>query len=303
MSAISLQGRVAIITGAGRGLGRAYALAFAERGARIVVNDLGSDVDGSGASPIVAEEVAALIRSEGGEAIADCSDVADVGGGRSIVQKALNAFGRLDIVVNNAGICRDRPFEQTTLADFELNWRIHVGGHVNVTSAAWPIMLKQRYGRIIATASGAGLFGLRNQSAYSSAKGAIHGLMRTLSIEGADHGILVNCVCPGGYSRMHAAAFTDPAVLAMMREAMPPELVAPAVVWLASDDCRVTGHELSVWSGRVARVVVGTGVGHFDRRLSAEIIRDQWDKITAAEGLYEARDGIDDVAHWRASMV
>jgi NAD(P)-dependent dehydrogenase (short-subunit alcohol dehydrogenase family) len=302
MGAISLKGRVAVITGAGRGLGRAYALAFAERGAQLVINDLGSGVDGSGSCSAVAEEVAALIRANGGQAVAESSDVGDSGGGRAIVQRALDAYGRLDIVVNNAGICRDRPFEQTTLEDFELNWRIHVGGHVNVTRAAWPIMVRQGHGRIIATASGAGLFGLRNQSAYSSAKGAIHGLMRTLSIEGAAHGILVNCVCPGGFSRMHEAAFTDPAVLAMMRDAMPPELVAPALIWLASDECRVTGQELSVWSGRVARVVVGTGSGLFDRQLSPERIRDEWGRITAVDGLYEARDGVDDVVHWRELM-
>ncbi len=302
MGAISLKGRVAVITGAGRGLGRAYALAFAERGAQLVINDLGSGVDGSGSCSSVAEEVAALIRANGGQAVAESSDVAESGGGRAIVQRALDTFGRLDIVVNNAGICRDRPFEQTTLGDFELNWRIHVGGHVNVTSAAWPIMVRQRHGRIIATSSGAGLFGLRNQAAYSSAKGAIHGLMRTLSIEGADHGILVNCICPGGFSRMHEAAFTDPAVLAMMRDAMPAELVAPAVIWLASDDCRVTGQELSVWSGRVARVVVGTGDGLFDRQLTPERIRDEWSRIAAVDGLYEARDGVDDVLHWRELM-
>jgi NAD(P)-dependent dehydrogenase (short-subunit alcohol dehydrogenase family) len=302
VAAISLKGRVAVITGAGRGLGRAYALAFAERGAQLVINDLGSGVDGSGSCSSVAEEVAALIRANGGQAVAELSDVADSGGGRAIVQRALEAFGRLDIVVNNAGICRDLPFEQTTLEDFELNWRVHVGGHVNVTRAAWPIMVRQGHGRIIATASGAGLFGLRNQCAYASAKGAIHGLMRTLSIEGADHGILVNCVCPGGFSRMHEAAYTEPAELAMMRDAMPADLVAPAVIWLASDDGRVTGQELSVWSGRVARVVVGTGNGLFDRQLSPERVRDEWDRIAAVDGLYEARDGVDDVVHWRELM-
>jgi NAD(P)-dependent dehydrogenase (short-subunit alcohol dehydrogenase family) len=160
-------------------------------------------------------------------------------------------------------------------------------------------MVSQRYGRIVTTGSGAGLFGLRNQSAYAAAKGAIHGLTRTLAIEGADHGILVNCICPGAYSRMHEAAFSDPATLAAMREAMPAELVAPAVVWLASDECQANGQELSVWSGRAARVVVGTGRGLCDRALSPEMIRERWNRIESNDGLYEARDGIDDVMHWR----
>jgi NAD(P)-dependent dehydrogenase (short-subunit alcohol dehydrogenase family) len=265
----------------------------------VVANDLGVEVDGSGSSPAVAQEVVNLIRSSGGEAVADCNDVSCAEGGRALVQRALDVYGRLDIVVNNAGICRDLPFAKTTLADFELNWRIHVGGHVNVIGPAWPIMVEQKYGRIIATASGAGIFGMRNQAAYASAKGAIHGLMRTLAIEGAEHGILVNCVCPGGYSRMHEAAFLDPEVRRMMREAMPAELVAPAVVWLASDSCRVSGQELSVWSGRVARVVVGTGRGLYDRELTAEKLAANWLQVSSTDGLYEPSDGIDDVVHWR----
>jgi len=302
MTSISLHDKVAVITGAGRGLGRAYALAFAERGARVVVNDLGSDVEGSGSSAAVAEEVVDLIRSQGGDAVADCHDVASADGGVALVRRALDAYGRLDIVVNNAGICRDKPFAESTLEDFALNWRIHVGGHVNVTGAAWPVMQKQHHGRVIMTASGAGLFGLRGQAAYSCAKGAIHGLMRTLAIEGAEHGILVNSICPGGFSRMHEAAFPDPDVREMMRNAMPPELVAPAVVWLASDECRITGQELSVWSGRVSRVVVGTGRGLYDRQLSAEKIAEHWDDVSSVADLYEPLDGIDDVVHWQGAI-
>lgn len=299
---VSLDGKVAIITGAGRGLGRAYALLFAERGARVVVNDLGTSVEGSGASAAVAREVADLIVTRGGKAVANGDDVGSSAGGKAIVQQALDAFGRLDIVVNNAGICRDLPFAETTLADFEHYWRIHVGGHINVISAAWPVMTKQKYGRIIATSSGAGLFGLRNQATYSAAKGAIHGLMRTLAIEGADHGIRVNSICPGGFSRMHEAAFPDPAVADMMRAAMPPELVAPAVVWLASDACHVTGQELSVWGGRIVRIAIGSGQGYVSRQLTPEQIAENWARIDSVEGLYEPLDGVDDVAHWRSAL-
>jgi NAD(P)-dependent dehydrogenase (short-subunit alcohol dehydrogenase family) len=302
MNDVSLHGKIAVITGAGRGLGRAYALAFAERGARLVVNDRGTEMDGSGASAQVAQEVVDLIRSNGGHAVANGDDVGSADGGRAIIRQALETYGRLDIVVNNAGICRDRPFAQTPLAEFELNWRIHVGGHVNVIGAAWPFMVEQKYGRIIATGSGAGLFGLRNEAAYAAAKGGIHGLMRTLAIEGRDHGILVNSICPGGFSRMHEEAFPDPAVRQMMRDVMPVELVAPAVVWLASDACHVSGQQLSVWGGRIVRVVVGTGRGLVDRRLTAEKIADHWDRISSIDELYEPVDGIDDVVHWRESL-
>ena len=299
MENISLKNRVAVVTGAGRALGRAYALLLAEYGAKVVVNDLGTDGEGYGSSPAVAQQVVDEIRAKGGEAQADAADVASVDGGRSIVQQALDTWGRIDIVVNNAGICGSKPFAESTLADFEHYWRIHVGGHVNVTRAAWPYLQKQGYGRVIMTSSGAGLYGLHGQSTYSAAKGAIHGLMRTLAIEGAEHGIRVNGILPGGFSRMHEAAISDPAVLDMMRRAMPPELVAPAVVWLASESCDVSGEEFAVWSGRIARVGIGTGPGYVDSALTAEKISRHREMLDALANFYEPRNAIDEVTHWQ----
>jgi NAD(P)-dependent dehydrogenase (short-subunit alcohol dehydrogenase family) len=302
MDSLSLKGKVVIVTGAGRGLGRAYALAMAARGARVVVNDLGTAVDGSGAAPAVAQAVADEIRAAGGEAVANGEDVGSESGGRAIVQQALDAFGRLDVLINNAGSVRDKPFMESTLADFDHHWRVHVCGHINVTRAAWPVMCRQKAGRIVMTASGAGLFGLRNESTYSVAKGAIHGLMRTLAVEGADHGILVNAIYPGGFTRMHAEAFPDPQVARMMREAMPCELVAPAIVWMGSDACNMTGQAFSVWSGRIARIVIGSGRGIYDRELTAEMIRTNLARILSVDELFEPVDGIDDVQHWQAEI-
>jgi NAD(P)-dependent dehydrogenase (short-subunit alcohol dehydrogenase family) len=302
MSRISLAGKAVIVTGAGRGLGRAYALLLAERGASVIVNDLGTEMDGSGASSAIAQGVVDEIVAKGGQAVANGDDVGSEAGGKAMVDQALDRFGRLDAVVNNAGICRDSPFMETDLSDFELNWRIHVAGHINVTRAAWPIFARQGRGRVVMTASGAGLFGLRNESAYAAAKGAIHGLMRTLALEGAEHGIVVNSICPGGVSRMHEEAFPDPAVLAMMRDLMPPELVAPAVAWMVSDACTATGQAYSVWGGRIVRLVFGSGRGFLDRHLTPEAVAANLDRINDVDGLYEPVDGIDDVQHWQSEM-
>ena len=301
MTNISLENKVVIVTGAGRGLGRAYALLLAEKGARVVVNDLGTDVDGKGSSSQVAQEVVDLIVSRGGLAVANGDDVSSEAGGRAMVQQALDAYGALDVVVNNAGIGHELPFEKTTLRDFEHHWRIHVGGHINVSGAAWPIMMKQKKGRIIMTSSGAGLFGIRNLAAYSSAKGAIHGLMRTLAIEGADHNIQVNSVMPGGFTRMQEAAL-EPALAAMLKAAMPVELAAPAIAWLASDDCKLSGQQFSVWAGRFARVTIGSGHGVFDRELTAEKIADNLDSALSTEGFFEPEEGVTDVNYWMQKL-
>jgi NAD(P)-dependent dehydrogenase (short-subunit alcohol dehydrogenase family) len=203
---ISLEGKVAVVTGAGRGLGRAYAELLAERGARVVVNDLGTDVSGFGKDSTIAEEVADLIRSRGGGAIADDSDVSTPEGGSDLIAPAIEHFGRIDLLVNNAGICGSQLFEDATLEDFDHYWRVHLGGPVNTVKAAWPHMVAQRYGKIILTTSVVGLFGMRGQATYAAAKSAVVGLMRILAIEGAQHGILVNTISPVGYTRMHPAA-------------------------------------------------------------------------------------------------
>ena len=214
---ISLEGKVAVVTGAGGGLGRAYVELLAERGARVVVNDLGTDVSGFGKDSTIAEDVADLIRSRGGEAIANSSDVSTPDGGSNLIATTIEHFGRVDLLVNNAGICGSQPFVDATLDDFDQYWRVHLGGPVNTVKAAWPHMVAQRYGKIVLTTSVAGLFGIRGQAPYAAAKCAVVGLMRILAIEGAEHGILVNTISPGSAPTSSATALRASSMAAFAR--------------------------------------------------------------------------------------
>src|SRR5438067_1222353 len=260
---ISLEGKVAVVTGAGGGLGRAYVELLAERGARVVVNDLGTDVSGFGKDATIAEHVADLVRSRGGEAIANDSDVSTPDGGSDLIATAIEHFGRVDLLVNNAGICGSQLFEDATLDDFDYYWRVHLGGPVNTVKAAWAPMVAQRYGKIVLTTSVAGLFGIRGQAPYAAAKCAVVGLMRILAIEGAEHGILVNTISPNAYTRMHPAAGSrtpeDEG-----RRIMPVEAVAPAIVWLASDECSETNGIYNVEGGAIQRIAIVMGPGFYD---------------------------------------
>src|SRR5436190_20658452 len=284
---ISLAGKVAVVTGAGRGLGRAYVELLAERGARVVVNDLGTDVSGFGKDATVAEQVAGLIRSRGGEAIANGSDVSTPEGGRDLVAAAIEHFGRIDLLVNNAGICGSQLFEDATVDDFDHYWRVHLGGPVNTVKAAWPYMAAQRYGKIILVTSVAGLFGLRGQATYAAAKCAVAGLMRILAIEGAEHGILVNTISPVGYTRMHAAAVADRAWLKQSEATTPVEAVAPAIVWLASDSCSETNRIYNVEAGAIQRIAIVMGLGFYDPHLTPESIAENYAKVESIEGFSE----------------
>jgi NAD(P)-dependent dehydrogenase (short-subunit alcohol dehydrogenase family) len=293
---ISLEGKVAVVTGAGRGLGRAYVELLAERGARVVVNDLGTDVSGFGKDATIADQVADLIRSRGGEAIANDSDVSTAEGGSDLIATTIEHFGRIDLLVNNAGICGSQLFEDTTLDDFDHYWRVHVGGPVNTVKAAWPHMAAQRYGKIILITSVAGLFGIRGQATYAAAKGAAVGLMRVLAIEGAECGILVNTISPSGYTRMHPAATgagsvfgrtSDPAWLKQSEATMPVEAVAPAIVWLASDSCTETNSIYNVEAGAVQRIAIVMGPGFYDPHLTPESIAENYAKVAAIEGFSE----------------
>ena len=283
---ISLEGKVAVVTGAGRGLGRAYVELLAERGARVVVNDLGTDVSGFGKDPTIAEQVADLIRSRGGEAIADESDVSTPGGGRDLIAKTIDQFGRTDILVNNAGICESQLFEEATLDDFARHWRVHLGGSVNTVKAAWPHMAAQGHGKIILTTSVSGLFGLRGQATYAAAKCAVVGLMRILAIEGAEHGILVNTISPVGYTRMHPAAGSRLAE-AEGKATMPVEPVAAAVVWLASDSCLETNSIYNVEAGAIQRIAIVMGPGFYDPHLTPESIAENYARVGSIEGFSE----------------
>lgn len=221
------KGKVVIVTGAGRGLGRSHAIEFARRGARIVVNDLGGAVDGTGSGP-TAQSVVDEIRQAGGEAIANTASVVDEKGAQSITDDALEAFGTIDIVVNNAGILRDKTFGNVTLENFKAVFDVHLMGSVLVTKAAWPVMAAKGWGRVVFTSSGSGIFGHFGQSNYASAKMALIGLMNVLSLEGERKGIKVNTLAPGAITRM-TENLQDP------NRRGTPEQVSPAVLYLCSD--------------------------------------------------------------------
>jgi NAD(P)-dependent dehydrogenase (short-subunit alcohol dehydrogenase family) len=243
---IDFTGRVAIVTGAGGGLGRLHALALAARGARVVVNDLGGGRDGSGASPSPADAVVQEIVRAGGEALANGASVTDAEAVNAMVAQAMEVWGRVDVLVNNAGILRDRSFAKMTLDDFRLVVDVHLMGAVHCTQAVWPIMLAQKYGRIVMTTSSSGLYGNFGQANYGAAKMALVGLMQTLSIEGAKSGIRVNCLAPTAATRM-TQDLLPPAVLAALR----PEAVVPAMLVLAAQDAPT-------------RTILCAGAGNFE---------------------------------------
>ena len=229
------QGKVAAVTGAGGGIGRCHAIEFAKRGAKVVVNDLGGAVDGSGAGD-AADAVVAEIHALGGDAVANKASVADRDGAKSIVVDAVAAFGRIDILVNNAGILRDRTFKNMTLHEFDLVMQVHLTGTAYVTHAAWPHMVEQRYGRIVFTSSGSGIFGNFGQSNYGAAKMGMLGLANVLALEGAGRNVRVNCLGPGAATRM---TNTVPGRDENLDEPDPlrhPALVSPAVLYMCSEN-------------------------------------------------------------------
>ncbi len=228
---IDFKGRVAIVTGAGGGLGRQHALALAARGAKVVVNDLGGARDGSGHSMTAAEAVVAEIHAAGGEAIANGASVTDWEAVQAMVQQTLDTWGRIDILVNNAGILRDKSFAKMDLADFRLVLDVHLMGAVHCCKAVWPHMTAQKYGRILMTTSSTGLYGNFGQTNYGAAKLALVGFMQTLALEGAKHGIRVNSLAPTAATRMTEGLMPE-AVLA----ALDPKAVVPAMLVLVAED-------------------------------------------------------------------
>jgi NAD(P)-dependent dehydrogenase (short-subunit alcohol dehydrogenase family) len=248
--------RVAIVTGAGRGIGRQHALALAAKGAKVVVNDIGARMDGQGASTRIAELVVEQITAAGGVAIANFDSVATEAGAQSLIETAVGYFGRVDILVNNAGILRDHPLEEVSLEEFLAVINTHVVGSFLCSRAAWPIMKKNQYGRVIMTSSASGLYGTATQASYCSAKMAVVGLMHALSIEGREHNILVNTVCPMANSRM-----TDGYFSASMESQMLPEFVSPLIVWLCSEECQQTNSIISAGMGYFARASIMEGSG------------------------------------------
>ena len=253
---VSFEGKVAIVTGAGAGLGRSHALELGRRGAKVVVNDLGGSVDGRGGSSDAAERVVAEIKALGGEAIANGASVADEAGAESIVRDAVDAFGTVDILINNAGVLRDKSFGKMTLSDFDLVVKVHLLGSAYVTKAAWPVMVGKGYGRIVMTTSSSGLYGNFGQSNYGAAKLGLVGLMNTLKLEGARSNVHVNTIAPIAATRMTENLGIPEAVFARLK----PELVTPAVLFLASEQAP-TGTIVEAGAGYFAKVQIVEGKG------------------------------------------
>jgi len=276
--ALGFDGKVAIITGAGGGLGRQHALLMASRGALVVVNDLGGAVDGTGSDKGAADKVVDDIKALGGEAVADTNSVATAEGGEAIVQSALDAFGTVDIVINNAGILRDKAFHNMDESLVDPVFDVHLKGAFNVTGPAFRVMREKGYGRIISTSSAAGIFGNFGQANYGAAKMGLVGFTRVLAVEGARFNIAANAIAPIALTRMTEDLLGD------LGQKLQPDYVAPLVTFLAHESCDATGRVFSVGGGRVAEVFIGECQGFTDANLSPESVRDNWSTICDRDG-------------------
>jgi NAD(P)-dependent dehydrogenase (short-subunit alcohol dehydrogenase family) len=297
MSELRFDGRVAVVTGAGRGIGRAHALLLGRRGARVVVNDLGGSIGGDGTDAEPAATVAAEIVAAGGAAVADGSDVATVDGAEALVKAAVEEFGRIDVLVNNAGIVRWAGFPEADAANLERHLAVHVGGSFHTTRAAWPYMVEQAYGRVVMTTS-TGLFGLPNNVSYATAKAAVIGLTRSLTTAGAAHGIKINLVAPAALTRLAGrSADADGGGIAAQ---MAPELVAPMVAFLAHEDCPVSGEIYTAGAGRFGRIFIASTPGylHPAPAPTVEDVAAHWDAINDESG-YAVPTNLDD---WSATF-
>ena len=253
---IRFDNRVALVTGAGNGLGRAHALLLARRGAKVVVNDPGGARDGRGGGHAAADKVVAEIKAAGGQAVPNYDSVADKEGAKNIVKTATDAFGTLDIVVNNAGILRDKSFPNMTMEDFDFVVQVHFLGTAYVTHAAWPILRQKAYGRVVVTSSNSGIYGNFGQANYAGAKLALVGFVNALRLEGQKYNIMVNALAPVAATRMTEDLMT-PEVLAKMK----PEFVSPMVAYLCSEQCQHTGDIWAAGAGYFSRIEYREGPG------------------------------------------
>ncbi|MCK9230006.1 MAG: SDR family oxidoreductase [Syntrophales bacterium] len=283
MSAIDFTGRVAIVTGAGAGLGRCYALELARRGAKVVINDLGGSRDGSGSSDAAANLVVEEIKAAGGEAVPNFDSVATVDGGRNIVKTALDAYGKVDILINNAGILRDKSFAKMDEESWDAVMGVHLKGAYCVSRPAFENMRENGYGRIIMTTSGAGLFGNFGQTNYSSAKMGLIGLTNTLKLEGVKYNIKVNVIVPVAGSRL-----TEDVLPPDLFEKLKPEFVMPPVLYMCSEQCRDSGMFINAALGYYSRSAILTGPGAVLSEGGKEIptpedVMENWSRIISLE--------------------
>jgi NAD(P)-dependent dehydrogenase (short-subunit alcohol dehydrogenase family) len=282
MSEVRFDGKVAIVTGAGGGLGRSHALTLAARGAKVVINDLGGTLDGTGSGNAMADNVVDEIKAAGGEAVANYDGVDTVEGGKNIVKTTVDAFGKVDILINNAGILRDKSFVKMDETNWDSVIGVHLKGAYCVTHAAFPVMRENAYGRIIMTSSAAGLFGNFGQTNYGAAKAALVGFMNVLKLEGAKYNIKVNTIAPIAASRM-TESLMPPEIL----EKLKPEFVTPLVAYLSSEDCEETGGIYSVGGGHFARIALMEGPGYqqaVTEPITVEDIKGNFEKVNTLEG-------------------
>ncbi len=286
---IRYDGKVAIVTGSGQGLGRSHAIELAKRGAKVVINDLGGGVDGSGGSSDAAKAVVAEIEALGGEAIANGANVAKYDEVEAMVKQAMEKWGRVDILVNNAGILRDKSFTKGSLDDFKLVLDVHLMGSVNCTKACWDIMRDQAYGRIVVTTSSSGLYGNFGQTNYGSAKMGVIGMMNTLAQEGAKYDIRINALAPTAGTRMTEGLIPEEAFALLT-----PETVTPAVLYMASDDAP---NKTIICAGAgaysVAKIIETDGVWLTSEDQTPEGIAANWDAITSSEGQTQPQAGFE----------
>ena len=280
---LDYNGKVVIVTGAGGGLGRCHALEFARRGAKVVVNDLGGAVDGSGGSSEAADKVVEEIKAAGGDAMSNGSSVTDDTGVANMVQQTMDAYGRIDVLVNNAGVLRDKSFAKMEIADFDFVVDVHLFGTMKPTKAVWPIMKEQGYGRIMVTSSSSGLYGNFGQSNYGAAKLGVVGFINTLKLEGQKDNIHINALAPVAWTRM-----TSNLMPPEMEEALAPEQVTPAVVFMCSEQAP-TGKIICAGAGAYAAAqIVETRGMYLGTAPTAEDVAENWEQISKLDDQAEA---------------
>lgn len=304
MTGLRFDGRVAAVTGAGRGIGRAYALLLAQLGARVVVNDLGGSTLGQGQDAGPADEVVRQIQAAGGTAAANYGDVSTVEGGQSVIDTAVAEFGRIDIMVNNAGNMVWGSLPDATAQTIEAHWAVHVRGSFNTLHAAWPHFLEQNYGRAVLTTS-AGMFGLPDNLGYAIAKASMIGMAKSLTVSRRKANININCIAPNAVTRLGARTPAEQAAQEAMAPAMDPALVAPMVAYLAHESCAVSGEAYVAGAGRFARLFVGVTPGYLHPGLAGVTVDDvaaNWAAINDEAGYYVPATLMDWAGHYLAHL-